>query len=118
MQAGIVLHACANLGNVVKLIVFFTHPTEPELETFENMFAQRYVPAAARIPNLQKEKVSRSIGAPRGEPPFYLIHELWFETYDVLVAALNSVEGRAAGQELMSFARDQVSMMYAESWEE
>jgi uncharacterized protein (TIGR02118 family) len=102
---------------MVKLIVFFTKPPEPEFESFENMFSQRYVPAAARIPNLRKEKVSRAIGAPRGEAPYYMIHELWFDDYNALVEALNSIEGRVAGQELMNFARDQVTMMYAETWE-
>jgi uncharacterized protein (TIGR02118 family) len=103
---------------MVKLIVFFTRPKELELESFENMFSQRYVPLVTRIPDLKKEKVSRAIGAPRGEAPYYIIHELWFENYETLVASLNTVEGRAAGQELMNFAREQVTMMYAETWEE
>jgi uncharacterized protein (TIGR02118 family) len=103
---------------MVKLIIFVKQISDAEFESFENMFSQRYVPLVNQIPNLKRATLARSIGAPRGPAPYHMIQELYFEDYATLVNALNSVQGRAAGQELMSFARDQVSMMYAESWEE
>ena len=103
---------------MVKLIVFFKKPPEAEIESFENVFSQVYVPAINAISNLKKATVSRAIGAPRGDAPYHLIHEVYFENYESLVAALNSTHGREAGRHLMGFARDLVSMMYAESWEE
>ena len=103
---------------MVKLIVLFRKPPEAEVESFENVFSQVYVPAINAIPNLKKASVSRAIGAPRGEPPYHMIHEVYFENYESLVVGLNSAQGRAAGQHLMGFARDLVSMMYAEAWEE
>ncbi len=103
---------------MVKLIVFFKKPPEAELESFENVFSQVYVPAINRIPGLKKAGVSRAIGAPRGDAPYHMIHETYFESYEALVAGLNSAPGRDAGRHLMGFANDLVTMMYAEAWDE
>ena len=100
---------------MVKLIIFFHKPTDTE--AFEVQYAQQYVPATRSIPNVKRVTVARAIGAPRGEPPFYLIQEMYFDDMAALNQALNSLEGRNAGAVLMSFARETVSLMFAEVWE-
>jgi uncharacterized protein (TIGR02118 family) len=101
---------------MVKLIIFFRKPADAD--AFEEHFANSHVPLINAMPNLRRAAVTRALGAPRGEPPYYLIHEVYFEDMPALNYALNSAEGRAAGADLMQFARDIVSLMFAEVWGE
>ncbi len=101
---------------MIKLITFFRRPAD--VTAFETFFSQHYVPAINAIPNVKRTTVSRAAGAPSGEPPYYLIHELYFDSLTELTQALNSNEGRSAGGLLLSFAQPLVSVMYAEVWEE
>jgi uncharacterized protein (TIGR02118 family) len=101
---------------MVKLIIFFRKPADED--AFEEHFANNHVPLINAMPNLRRTALTRAIGAPRGEAPYYLIHEAYFEDLPTLTYALNSPEGRAAGADLMTFARDIVSLMFAEVWGE
>jgi uncharacterized protein (TIGR02118 family) len=101
---------------MVKLIIFFRKPAD--VDVFEEHFANTHVPLINAMPNLRRAAVTRALGAPRGEPPYYLIHEVYFEDMPALTYALNSPEGRAAGADLMVFAREIVSLMFAEVWGE
>lgn len=101
---------------MVKLIIFFRQPAN--VQAFEDHFANRHVPLISAMPNVVRTAVSRALGAPRGEPPFYLIHEVYFADAPAMTYALNSAQGRAAGADLMMFARDIVSLMFAEVWGE
>ncbi len=101
---------------MVKLSIFFRRPTD--VQAFEEHFAHRHVPLIAAMPNVVRTSVSRAIGAPRGEPPYYLVHDVYFADMAALNYALNSAQGRAAGADLMAFARDIVTLMFAEVWGE
>ncbi|MCS6774848.1 MAG: EthD family reductase [Anaerolineae bacterium] len=101
---------------MVKLIIFFRKPRD--VDAFEAHFSQRHVPLISGMPNVVRTSVSRAIGAPRGEAPYYLIHEVYFRDLPALNFALNSAEGRAAGADLMAFARDLATVMFAEVWGE
>jgi len=101
---------------MVKLIIFFRQPAD--VQAFEDHFAHRHVPLIAAMPNVMRTSVSRALGAPRGGPPYYLIHDVYFADMAALNYALNSAQGRAAGADLMAFARDIVSLMFAEVWGE
>jgi uncharacterized protein (TIGR02118 family) len=101
---------------MVKLIIFFRKPAD--VDAFEEHFANRHVPLINAMPNQRRAAVTRALGAPRGEPPYYLIHEVYFEDMPALNFALNSPEGRAAGTDLMVFAREIVTLMFAEVWGE
>jgi len=101
---------------MIKLSMLFRKPVD--VEAFEDHFSHRHVPLIAAMPNVVRTSVSRAIGAPRGEPPFYLIHDAYFEDMASLNYALNSAEGRAAGADLMGFAREIVSVVFFEVWGE
>ncbi|GIV84605.1 MAG: hypothetical protein KatS3mg052_1612 [Candidatus Roseilinea sp.] len=101
---------------MVKLTIFFRRPAD--VSAFEDHFAHRHVPLIAAMPGVARTSVSRALGAPRGEPPYYLIHDVYFADMAALNYALNSAQGRAAGADLMMFARDIVSLMFAEVWGE
>lgn len=101
---------------MIKLIIFFRKPAD--VQAFEEHFSHRHVPLIAAMPGVVRTSVARALGAPRGEPPYHVIHEVYFADMAALNYALNSAQGRAAGADLMTFARDIVSLMFAEVWGE
>ncbi len=104
---------------MVKLIIFFRKPVDDAvIEAFEEHFSFRHVPLVDAMPGVVRTSVSRAIGAPRGEAPYHLIHDVYFADMAALNFALNSAEGRAAGADLSTFARDIASLMFAEVWGE
>jgi uncharacterized protein (TIGR02118 family) len=100
---------------MIKLLIFFRKPTNANV--FEERFSQ-HVQFINAMPNVQRTVVNRALGAPRGEAAYYLIHEVFFADLPAATYALNTPEGRAAGADLMSFAREIATMMFAEVWGE
>jgi uncharacterized protein (TIGR02118 family) len=100
---------------MVKLIIFFRKPANTDV--FEDQF-NNHVQLMNQLPNLRRTAVNRAVGAPRGEPPYFLIHEIFFDDMAAANYALNSPQGRAAGADLMAFARDTANLMFAEVWGE
>ena len=100
---------------MIKLLIFFRKPTNAD--AFEDRFAA-HVQLINAMPGIKRTVVNRAIGAPRGEPAYYLIHEVFFADLPAATYALNTPEGRTAGGDLMSFAREIATMMFAEVWGE
>jgi uncharacterized protein (TIGR02118 family) len=100
---------------MIKLLIFFRKPTNANV--FEERFSQ-HVQFINAMPNVQRTVVNRALGAPRGEAAYHLIHEVFFADLPAATYALNTPEGRAAGADLMSFAREIATMMFAEVWGE
>lgn len=97
---------------MVKLVALYRKPADPA--AFDQAYFQTHIPLVKKIPNLKSVQVSRIVGAPRGEPEFYLIAEMLFQDKATMDAALASPENAAAGKNLMSFARGLVTFLYAE----
>lgn len=97
---------------MVKLIALYRKPAD--VAAFDKHYFETHAPLAAKMPGLRRLEVSRCYGAPGGEPKFYLQAELYFDNKDALVAGLSSPEGKAAAKDVMSFAGDIVTMMFAE----
>ena len=101
---------------MVKLIALHQKPAD--VEAFEEHYANVHLPLLEKIPGLRKTELSRITGAPRGEAPFYMMYEMYFDDMDAYNRAMASEENKAAGRDLMSFARDIVIMMIAEAYED
>lgn len=98
---------------MVKLIALYKKPNDTA--AFDKRYFEIHAPLAAKMPGLRKLEVARCYGAPGGgEPRFYLQAEMWFDNKEALAAALASPEGKAAGKDVMSFAGDLITMMFAE----
>jgi len=97
---------------MVKLVALYRKPADPE--AFERHYWEVHLPLARKMPGLQRVEVSRVTGAPGGEPPYYLMAEMYFADQAALDAAMKSPEGRAAGKDLMGFAGDLVTLYTAE----
>ncbi|MBI4532410.1 MAG: EthD family reductase [Candidatus Melainabacteria bacterium] len=97
---------------MVKLIALYKNPVTPQ--EFDQQYFQDHIPLASKMPGLRKIEVSRVFGAPQGEAEYYLVAELYFDDMDALKAAMTSPEGKAAAKNLMGFAKDLVTMMFAQ----
>ena len=97
---------------MVKLIALYKNPANSK--EFDQHYFKDHVPLASKIPGLRKMEVLRVSGAPQGDSEYYLVAELTFDDMDALKAAMSSPEGKAAAKNLMGFAKDLVTMMFAQ----
>jgi len=101
---------------MVKLIALYKKPAD--VQAFEEHYANLHLPLLEKIPGLRKTELSRISGAPRGEAPYYMMYEMYFDDMDAYNRAMASDENKAAGKDLMSFARDVVTLMIADAYED
>lgn len=97
---------------MVKLVALYKNPSD--VAAFEQHYTEVHTPLAKKMPGMRRLEVSRFTGSPGGEPKFYLMAEMYFDTKEAMMAALGSPEGKAAGKDVMSFAGDIIHMMFAE----
>ncbi len=97
---------------MVKLIALYRKPADPA--AFDQAYFATHIPLVNKIPKLRRVDVSRITGAPRGEPEFYMMAEMYFDDKASMDAAMASPENMEAGKNLMGFARGLVTFMFAE----
>jgi uncharacterized protein (TIGR02118 family) len=97
---------------MIKLVALFKRPED--VEAFDAHYNDTHAPLMRQVPGLERMEVTRNIKAFRGEPEYYLIAEMYFRDPATFQAAMASQENMAAGKDLMSFARDYVTMVYGE----
>ncbi len=96
---------------MVKFVALYRKPTD--VDAFERHYREIHAPLAKRIPGLVKLEVSHMTGSPGGEPRYHMMAELYFDSKDAMMAGLNSEEGKAAAEDVVSFAGDIIHMMFA-----
>ena len=87
---------------MVKLTVVYGHPEDPG--AFEEYYASKHLPLAQKIPNVRRFEVGKVSAVDEGEPPYYRIAELWFESEERMGEARSSPEAQAATGDLEKFA--------------
>lgn len=99
---------------MVKLLVLYKHPKDPD--EFDRLYRDTHVPLVRKIPGLVKTEVAKITGAPPGQPKpeYYQVAALYFDSMQALGAAMNSPEGKAAGENIFGFAKDIMSMTFAD----
>jgi len=97
---------------MVKLIALYKTPAD--IEQFEKHYFEVHMPLVEKIPGLIKTELSKLSGLPGQESKFYMMAEMYFDNMDRLNEGMASQEGKAAGRDLMSFAKEYVVMMYGE----
>ncbi len=101
---------------MIKLIALYKKPAD--VEAFEEHYANVHLKLVEKIPGLRKTEWTRITASPTGEAPYYMMYEMYFNDMDAYRAAMKSEENKAAGKDLMSFAKDIVTLMVAESYED
>jgi uncharacterized protein (TIGR02118 family) len=101
---------------MIKLIALYNKPAD--VHAFEQHYAQDHIPLVEKIPGIRKTEWTRFLASPQGEAPYYMMYEMYFDDMDTYKAAMKSEENKVAGQDLMSFAKDIVTLMVAETYED
>jgi uncharacterized protein (TIGR02118 family) len=90
---------------MVKLIVLWTTPEDPV--AFERHYSDVHIPLVKQMPGLQRYTIGRHVTAPRGgEPSYWRIAELEWDSMDALQKALQSPQGQATAQDAASLVRN------------
>jgi uncharacterized protein (TIGR02118 family) len=101
---------------MVKLIALYKKPAD--VDAFEQHYAQVHIPLVEKIPGIRKTEWTRFLASPQGEAPYYMMYEMYFDSMESYRAAMKSEENKIAGQDLLLFARDSVTLMVAETYED
>jgi uncharacterized protein (TIGR02118 family) len=97
----------------MKLIALYSTPKDPE--AFEDAYFNSHVPLIKKLPGLLEINMSMHSRTLLGEKAPYMISEMKFADKEALKTALNSPEMAKAGENLDSFAKDQYTLIMAES---
>ena len=96
---------------MVKLIALYKQPQD--VATFERVYFGEHIPLTKKMPGLRRVEINRVSGAPRGEPAYDLVANLYFDDAATLQQSMASEESRAAARALRD-AGAEVSMVLAE----
>jgi uncharacterized protein (TIGR02118 family) len=101
---------------MVKLVALYQKPAN--VDAFEQHYAHIHIPLVEKIPGIRKTEWTRFLASPQGEAPYYMMYEMYFDDMEAYKVAMRSEENRIAGQDLLSFAGDGVTLMVAETYED
>lgn len=90
------------------------YKTPADIEEFEKHYFEVHMPLIEKMPGLVKSEVAKISGMPGQESKYYMMAEMYFENMDKLNESMASPEGKAAGRDLMGFAKDYVIMMFGD----
>lgn len=102
---------------MAKVVALYKQPKDKE--KFDEHYFNVHGPVTAKIPGLREMKVTRftkNVMA-GGEPDFYLMCEMIYDSMEDLKSGMKSDEGKASGKDLMGFAGDLVTLMIGEEVE-
>ena len=97
---------------MVKITVLYGAPADPD--AFEAYYADHHVPLVHKMPNLRRFEAARVVATPDGgEPPYYRVAELWFDSTEAMQASLATPEGQAPGADVPNFTSGEVKVLIA-----
>jgi uncharacterized protein (TIGR02118 family) len=97
-----------------KLIALYQTPDDPQ--SFLRHYHDVHMPLVMQTPGLTKAEICRvTANAMGGEVPYFLIAEMTYPDKTTFDAAMASPQNRAAGKDLMTFAKGKVTLLIAES---
>jgi uncharacterized protein (TIGR02118 family) len=97
---------------MIKLVVLYNHPQDKA--AFDTYYADVHAPLVRKLPSLAKFEYARVTGAMRGESPYYLIAEMYWENADAMNADMATPEMREIGKDVRNFAEGLATMHIAE----
>ena len=96
----------------VKLIALYKKPDDEV--AFLQHYHEVHMPLVMKTPHLTKAEINRITGAPFGDPAYFMIAAMHFPDRSRFDEAMASQENRAAGRDLMAFAKGLVTLLVAE----
>ena len=85
-----------------RVSVCYGQPTHPE--AFDDYYTNTHTPLALKIPGLVSFTTGKCQALGRGEPPYYMVANLGFDTAESLKTALTSPEMATASADVPNFA--------------
>jgi uncharacterized protein (TIGR02118 family) len=82
--------------------VCYGQPTDPA--AFDDYYTNTHVPLALGVPGLVSFTTGKCAALGRGEPPYYMVANLGFETAEAMKNALTSEEMGTASADVPNFA--------------
>jgi len=99
---------------VAKLLALYNVP-EADRDLFDQQYFNTHVPLIKKVPGLRGMEICKK---PKnmmgGQSPYYMIATLTFDDIPALKAAMTSPEGQEAGNNIMSFASNYITMLSTE----
>jgi uncharacterized protein (TIGR02118 family) len=96
-----------------KIVALYKTPQNPQ--EFDQRYFDEHVPLVNKMPGVLHWEIAKYAGSATGdEPPYYMVVELYYDNLDALKASLASKEGKEAGDHIMSFAKDILTITFAE----
>jgi uncharacterized protein (TIGR02118 family) len=95
----------------MRLIALYRPPPDPA--AFDKAYFGTHLPLLGKVPGLQQTVVCKFTRTVMGDG-FYMMADMSFPDEGTLKQAMKSPEMAAAGDNLASFARDLVTLMFAE----
>ncbi len=92
--------------------VFVTYRVPEDAAAYDKSYFDGHIPLAQKIPGLLETRVSKVMSKLAGDPDFYVITELVFESLETLQAGLGSAEGQATTKDLASWGGDKLASIY------
>jgi uncharacterized protein (TIGR02118 family) len=97
---------------MIKMVALFKRPED--IEAFDRHYSETHAPLMRQVPGLLDMEVIRNLKSFGTEPAYYTMAIMSFADRESFDAAMASAENRAAGKDLMSFARNYVTLVYGE----
>ena len=98
---------------MIKYVALYRVPEDAE--SFDKHYFETHVPIVDATPGLVRTEIARVTRMMVGEPAYYLLAELYFDSVDSMKAAFKSDPWRESGENLTSWGgMDLVTMFTAE----
>lgn len=98
---------------MIKYVALYRTPDDPE--TFDKDYFGTHVPIVNDTPGLVRTELAKVTRMTVGEPAYYLLAELYFDSVESMKAAFKTEPWRASGDNLQSWGgMDLVTMFTAE----
>ncbi len=95
-----------------KLIAHYKIPNDKG--AFEKHYKEVHTPITKKIPLIKEIRINKVFGGPTGKSDLHLIAELCFASKEDFKSAMGTPEAAASGADLMSFAKEIVSVHFAQ----
>jgi len=98
---------------MIKLLALYKKPEDEA--SFLKHYEEIHIQIVKTIPGLENAVINKIVASPMGgEPDYFLIAEMHFPDQATFDAAMASPENRAAGKDLMTFAKGLVTLLVAQ----
>ena len=98
---------------MIKYVALYRTPEDPE--QFDKNYFETHVPIVDETPGLVRTEIAKVTRMVVGDPAYYLVAELYFDSVESMKAAFKTDPWRASGENLQSWGgMDLVTMFTAE----